>query len=366
MNWPVHGSNPQYLYKAMGLPLPQEYVDFSANINPLGPPSVLKENWPHFYDKLMVYPDPNSLKLKTFISEKEKLPAESLLIGNGGSELIHLVSRWLTGKTVLIVQPTFSEYESACRANQCEIRYFSLTGPEFKWEMNKFRESLAGVDALFFCNPNNPTGIHYSQELVLEIIKVCNEEQCVVILDEAFYDFVVEYESMLPYIHHYPNLMILRSMTKMFSIPGLRLGYLTASAKVVRELLPLQPHWSVNTIALLAGEICLGDHDFILNTQEFIAMERNRLFDFFQHHRFLVTNSTVNFYLFKDPTVKNQYEMFEFLVKNAIIPRHTFNFPGLEGNWLRFAIKSREENTKLMEVLARWRTSHPLYSSAVE
>ncbi|MDR7001825.1 threonine-phosphate decarboxylase CobD [Neobacillus niacini] len=360
MNWPAHGSNPRYLYEAMGLTLPKEYVDYSANINPLGPPPSLKEKWMDFYQEIHVYPDPFASGLKERIAKKEQIPVESILIGNGGAELIALAARKFSGKKIVIIQPAFSEYEKNCRVNQCEIVYHQLHGPEFELDLADLQSSLIGATALFICNPNNPTGIQYPASTILSIMDECEQQNCSVILDEAFYDFLVDYHSFLPYINQYSNLIIIRSMTKMFAIPGIRLGYLVAEPSVIQDLTELQSHWSTNAIALLAGELCLQEEGFLKETQNYIFQERKRLFNFFQNQNFMVTPSDVNFYLMRDPYLKDQMELFEFLLHNGLIPRHTFNFPGLEGSWLRFAIKGSEENDRLLEVLVKWRQLHPL------
>jgi len=358
LKWPSHGSNPQYLFKAMGLRLPEDYLDFSANINPLGPPSCLQENWNELYRHITVYPDPYAAKLKTKIAGKEQIPLDSILIGNGGAELITLIARMLAGKKVLLIHPTFSEYEEALSANNCEILYEQLTEPDFTIRLPNLFSKLRQADALIFCNPNNPTGVKYSESTVISIIEECDRQNKIVIIDEAFYDFLIEYESMIPHISKFSNLILIRSMTKMYSIPGVRLGYLVATPSIIHKLSRLQSHWSVNTIALFAGEWCLEDEDFIQNTKYFIRNERDRLSQFFQQYQYIVSNSMVNFYLLRDSLLEDQFALFEFLLKKGIIPRHTFNFPGLEGRWLRFAIKSYEENTRLMEVLAEWRSFH--------
>jgi threonine-phosphate decarboxylase len=342
----------------MGLSLPEKYIDFSANINPLGPPPALKEKWDDLYQEITVYPDPFAEKLRNRIGESEQISNDTILIGNGGAELITLVARFLTGKKILVVEPTFSEYEKACRANHCEIQYHQLKEPNFALSIDELRLSLPSVDALFLCNPNNPTGIQYSVSTILSILEECKKQNCFVILDEAFYDFLLDYHSFIPYINKFPNLIIIRSMTKMFAIPGLRLGYLAATPEIISKLSRLQPHWSINTIALLAGELCLQNKDFIKKTQVYIWEERERLHTFYNKKNFEITPSQVNFYLLRDPFFTDQFSLFEFLLHKGIIPRHTFNFPGLEGNWLRLAIKSKQENSALMEVLMEWRQLH--------
>ena len=358
MKWPSHGSNPQYLYEAMGMELPDQYLDFSANINPLGPPDALKMKWNDFYKKVTVYPDPYSITLKEQLSKKEQVPIDSLLVGNGGAELITLAARMLEGKKVLLIQPTFSEYEHACRVNRCEIIIHQLEAPDFELNLDGIHQKLRDADALFFCNPNNPTGIHYTKSDMIMMMEECEKHDCLFILDEAFYDFLEDYQSLLPYIKRFPHLIVIRSMTKMFAIPGIRLGYAAGDPATIAKLQNLQSHWSTNAIALAAGELCIEEEAFIRRTQTYIANERKRLFTYHKKQGFMISASKVNFYLLQDPYRKDQFALFEFLLKKGIIPRHTFNFPGLEGNWLRFAIKNSQENEQLMEVLNQWRKHH--------
>jgi threonine-phosphate decarboxylase len=342
----------------MGMTLPERYHDFSANINPLGPPEVLKEKWRDFYDQIMVYPDPHALRLKDQISKKEGVRSDSLLIGNGGSELITLIARMLEGKRVLLVQPTFSEYEQACRANRCEIIRDQLEPPDFELHLDQIGRKLQDADAMFFCNPNNPTGISYSPSDILKLVEECEKHDCLFILDEAFYDFLPDYQSLLPYVKNFSHFIIIRSMTKMFAIPGIRLGFVAGAPDTIAKLQKYQPHWSTNAIALAAGELCIEEEEFIKWTQTYISCERKRLFTDYKQEGFSVSASKVNFYILQDPLLKDQFPLFEFLLKKGIIPRHTFNFPGLEGNWLRFAVRSGKENQLLTEVLKEWRQHH--------
>ncbi|WNS75911.1 threonine-phosphate decarboxylase CobD [Bacillus sp. DTU_2020_1000418_1_SI_GHA_SEK_038] len=355
MNWPVHGSNPQYLFASLNMAMPHHMIDFSANINPLGPPPILKEKWAELFSVIADYPDPKGHRFKKKLAEKEKLSERQILIGNGGAELISLIGRMLAGKRVLIVQPAFSEYEEACRINSCTIDYHQLS-PE-KWELNveELAEKLPNTDALFICNPCNPTGVYYSKSNLIALMNECQKQDCLFIVDEAFYDFLSEYESIVSCINEYSNLIIIRSMTKMFAIPGLRLGYLMANQTIIDYLASLQPHWSMNALALQAGEWCLDSESYVWETRELINKERKRLFDFYRQKDLMLSPSRVNFYLLRDPVVHDQFSLFQFLLSKGIIPRHTMNFPGIEGEWLRFAIKGPKENDKLMGAIEEWR-----------
>lgn len=334
--------------------MPKERIDFSANINPLGPPEILKEKWGELFTAISDYPDPKGCKLKKSLAEKEHLKEEQILIGNGGAELISLIGRMLSGKRVLIVQPAFSEYEEACRINGCSIHYHQLNPDKWELRLEEIAEKLLDIDAIFLCNPCNPTGMYYSKKLLTELLKECQKQNCLLIVDEAFYDFLSEYESITSYINEYSNLLIIRSMTKMFAIPGLRLGYLMANEQMVEELASLQPQWSMNALALQAGEWCIVSEVYVEETRRLIDQERERLFQFYQQREFLFSPSRVNFYLLKDPALHDQLPFFEFLLLKGIIPRHTMNFPGLEGGWLRFAIKGQEYNDVLMGAIEEW------------
>lgn len=353
MNLPQHGSNPQYVYKKMGISRPTDVIDFSANINPLGPPEILKQKWCDFYDQIYDYPDPFCQGLITQIAKQTDTDADTILIGNGGAEIITLIGRMLAGKNIIIMEPAFSEYEKVCAKNGCNIFYHYLKEPD--WELNVKEIDLHGIDAVFLCNPNNPTGVQYPYTTILELLEACKRTNAYLIMDEAFFDFLEDYQPTPPLLKSYPKLIILRSMTKMFAIPGLRLGYALASKEIMDKLSDYQAHWSVNTLAMLAGEVCLQDDRFVELTIHYIRTERRKLFSFFHDEGFLVSPSKVNFYLLRDKAEEESLSLFAFLLKRGIVARHTYNFPGLEGKWLRFAIKGKQENDQLMEVLKTWR-----------
>lgn len=356
--WPSHGSNPHYLYEAAGLALPDSILDFSANINPLGSPAVLHEHWGDLFYGIGTYPDPKAALLKEKIAKREGIQVNQILIGNGGAEIISLIGRSIAGKKVMIIEPAFSEYEKACRINNCDVTYYQLSDG---WDihLDDVIEKLSGKDAVFLCNPNNPTGMYYETHIMLPLLEACKRENCLLIVDEAFYDFVAEYESLIPYLKEFPQLILMRSMTKIFAIPGLRLGYLIADGDFIEKLTDCQPHWSVNSVAIKAGEWCIEDEHHISRTIQFIHSEREALFQFYKENNFEVSDSAINFYLLRDKESHDQYPLFEFLLKHGIVPRHTFNFPGLEGRWLRFAIRTSVENVRLMEAMKAWRKLNP-------
>lgn len=355
MKWPPHGSNPQYLYREIGLTIPENLLDFSANINPLGPPRAIREKWSLLFEKVIDYPDPRASSLKDMIAAKEGVRDDRVLLGNGGAELITLIGRMLSQKNVLIIEPAFSEYEEACRANGCNIVYYQAEEPSWQPLEEELFACLKNMDAVFLCNPNNPTGVVYSHEFIVRLLDECRLNEVLLIVDEAFHDFHHEYMPLTPLLGKYENLIILRSMTKMYAIPGLRLGFALAAPVTIQRLAKSQPHWSVNALAMEAGVECLKDVSFLEDSAKYIENERKKLFNFFDKYGFAYSPSQVNFYLLRDPIHEDQYPLFEFLLRKGMVPRHTFNFPGLEGRWLRFAIKGEQDNGRLLEVLLEWK-----------
>lgn len=351
MSLPTHGANPQYVYEAYGMDMPEEIMDFSANLNPFGPPASLEEKWSGLFTAIAHYPDPHATQLTKQLSLKNGVSESSILVGNGGAELITLVGRLLTKKEVLIIQPAFAEYAEACLAAQCDISYFSLEEPDWELKIDEIKPHLAGKAAVFLCTPNNPTGVAFSRESVKELIAVCKQQNCFVIIDEAFYDFTEDAYTYTAFLEE--HMIILRSLTKMFSIPGLRLGYAIANEQVIAKLKTFKPHWSVNALAMEAGKLCILEEEYRSRTRKYIREQRERLFAFFREYEFEVSNSSINFYLLRDKAPTEA--LYVFLLKKGLVPRHTYNFPGLDGKWLRFAIKSEVENEMLMEALRQWR-----------
>lgn len=356
MKLPLHGSNPQFVYHGLHLTMPEEVVDFSVNLNPFGPPESFKENWFHWLAYIEDYPDPDGRELLNLLCEKEQLSSESILLGNGGAELITLLARMLAGKRVLIIQPTFIEYERMCRAYGCHISYHTLEEEGWELDLEPLMPKLKNTDALFLCHPNNPTGISYPETTLLKLLETCKQQRCFLIIDEAFYDFHFEHQTMAPFIANNDYLIVIRSLTKMYSIAGLRLGYVMAAPTIITQLKSYQSHWSVNTIALLAGKECLLAEDYATKTRHFIKEERKRLCLVLRDEGYLHSKSEVNFYLLRDPDLDQQLPLLLFLLKKGIVPRHTANYQGLQGRWIRFAIKHQKENNLLLEALKEWRS----------
>ncbi|MEK4298372.1 threonine-phosphate decarboxylase CobD [Oceanobacillus sp. FSL W8-0428] len=355
MQLPEHGSNTKYVYDSLKMKQPEKVIDFSVNINPLGAPKVLQEKWGEWFTAINDYPDPYAKTLMEELAEQENISAEHLLAGNGAAEIITLVARYLAGSKVAVVHPAFSEYAAACRNEGCEVVEIVLAAPEWNLEVSALADKLHGVKAVFLCNPNNPTGIHYSRETVEALIEVCKSTDTLCIIDEAFYDFLAEPVTYIEKVLHQQHVLIIRSLTKMYSIAGLRLGFLAGDPELLQKIGRTKPHWSVNALAMKAGVACLQDESHTVETRRFIAAERTAIFQELKMLGFEHSSSQLNFYLLRDPSLSTQEQLFHYLLKQGLVLRHTENFPGIEGKWLRVAVKQPGANKILLEALAAWK-----------
>ena len=354
MSLPLHGSHPVSLYKSFNIDIVDNYIDFSVNVNPLGTLPMINEHWPHWLNQIADYPEPFAETLVEQIALKEHIGKENILIGNGAAQLIALLANYFHDKRVAIIHPTFSEYEKMCRMANCQLVHVVLR--ENEWEdLSPLYDVVRQVDVIFLCHPNNPTGVTYERGVMQKIIETCRKNNCYLIIDEAFYDFTNEQISYAFAVMNYPNVIVLRSLTKMYAIAGLRLGYVVAPEELIFQLKESQPYWSVNTIAQKAGELCVNDRQFTMQTREFISYENERVRKTLIASGYNVSNSKVNFYLLRDPNLHSQKPFITFLLKNGIVPRHTENFRGLDGRWIRLAIKTKAENDRLLDALLHWR-----------
>lgn len=354
MNLPSHGSNPEKLYKSHSLKQPEEIIDFSVNLNPFGTLPAIKENWASWFSLIEDYPDPTGEQLREAIALSEKLSSKQVLLGNGGAQIITLIANYLAGKRVGIVQPTFVEYQEMCTVYGCQIEHIKLDENR-NWEnLDSVFLKIEKLDALFLCHPNNPTGVLYSQEQIERLINRCEDEKCYLIIDEAFCHFVEKFPTAARFIEDKDYLIVVRSLTKMYSIAGLRLGYALAPERVIKALQARQAHWSINVLAIEAGLLCVDAKTFTNRTQIYIENEGNRVLEKLTQLGYLMSKSEVNYYLLRDDRLDNQGMLIKYLLKRGIVPRHTENFLGLDGRWLRFAIKKETENDILIKALQEW------------
>lgn len=348
----MHGGNYNELAKQHGL-TKEMVLDFSANINPLGVPASLKQTITANLDKLVEYPEPDYLALRAHIASFHQLDLANVIPGNGATELIFGIAKVTKAQKVLLLAPTFAEYERAFF--DAEIIYAELakeTNFAAAETVLEIIERETDLEAVCLCNPNNPTGQLINQEEMIKIADLCEKKNIYLIIDEAFMDFIEESEtiSMIPYLQQFSHLCIIRAFTKFFAIPGLRLGYLLTKNDLLAEaLLQMREPWSINTFADMGGQILLDDKDYIKQTYQWISTERSFLYQGLNGFPELtVYQPSVNYIFFH---LEKPLDLRKELLLKGIFVRSCANYRGLTENYYRVAVKIRADNIQLLTAL---------------
>jgi threonine-phosphate decarboxylase len=352
----THGGNIYKYLKNHNLSK-RELIDFSANINPFGLSSRTKEVILRNLDCLTHYPDPECNLLKEKLASFHNIKPHNLLVGNGSIELIYLIPKALSSKNVLMPIPSFTEYEFAARTNGAKIIFVRSSEKDgFKIEIEKLKRFIPRVDLVFICNPNNPTGSLLSKEGLLYLIGLCRKNRTIMVIDEVFIDFVKDAKGTTLIIEAAKerSTLILRSLTKIFALPGLRLGYLVGHRDLVNRLSKFQYPWSVNAFAQLVGEAVIEDKLYVKKSREFVFRERDFLFDNLKRMKGLFAypaNANFIFCKLLSRKVSSSKKLSEELAKRGIMIRDCSNFRGLDNNFFRLAVRRRDENIRLLFAL---------------
>jgi threonine-phosphate decarboxylase len=319
----AHGANPEKLYEAAGIPMPERIIDFSTNTNVYPWYAGLEVD---LFRCLSVYPDDEATELKSIVAERERCSPDNVLFVNGSNEAIYLIASFLTGKKAAVLQPSYGEYLRALSAHGAKVKNLFST------------EELKNCDAFFLCNPRNPTG-EYIEAAKLEALFAGSPETLFVV-DEAYVDFLTGPREKINFQRH-ENVILLRSLTKIFHLCGARLGYVLACRERIGRLKSRQPTWSVNAFAQIAGAAFMKDSAFVRKTREFYASETPRFIAALQDRGFVVRPTRTNFFLIE---TSDDLKLIRSLLARGIVARHTRNFPGLDGSYIRVATRLPEEN----------------------
>lgn len=370
----MHGGNLRRAKEMYGL---ESFIDLSANINPFGPPSGVWTSLQKGMEDIVNYPDPESILLRKALSVHLDQPFDTIMVGNGAGELIFTIMQALKPQKVAIPIPTFSEYERAARAVGSEVQYIPL-GPEGWAKYNHPHQEdnsrgeegfshrmwidlLKGCDLIFLCSPHNPTGSVLEKETFEQILKITQEIGCRILFDESFLDFLPNEnrQSARNYLVSNQQLIVLYSLTKFYSIPGLRLGAVFALPSLISEFEKCRDPWSVNVLAQHAGITALEDLSYPDQVREKLRESRKyffREFNLCSFSNLKLWPSAVNFALIE---VLNQTpeKLIEHLGRSGILVRNCSSFQGLPGNFIRVAIKDILSMQKLIEGLKDWVSS---------
>lgn len=391
-------------------------LDFSVNINPLGMPEKAKEAAKRGVELCTGYPDWDQRELRESLSKYLDVPERNLLFGNGAADLIYRLMQVIRPEKVLVPAPSFSEYSEAAVRSGSEVQKFVLYEKDsfcFTDEaLEKFIdqiEKMAAGSAVFLCNPNNPDGGMIPKEMLYRIYGVCERKGIWLIVDECFLPFSSHEEvySMIPEIRKRSkkrhltecnrnttkaffntaecsmgsvlksqseivyneknrtidsgfdvengigrHLIILRAFTKIYGMPGLRLGYLvTENQELIKEIRETMTPWEINIPAQMAGVAALSDGDYLKETRQIIKEERKYLIDEILRNRLAEKiyniESESNFILFR--VSQDVTDLKEKLIEKGILIRSCGDFSGLDRRFFRICVRRHEENAELIE-----------------
>ncbi|MGL4736511.1 MAG: threonine-phosphate decarboxylase CobD [Cellulosilyticaceae bacterium] len=349
----IHGGDIYSASKETGINQ-TDFIDFSANINPLGIPYAVKEAMVRSLDGCINYPDPLCRDLVQAIADHEEVEASAVLCGNGAADLIYRLARAHKPKKALLLAPTFAEYELALQTVGCTCEYFVITEKNGFIVTEDYLERLTSdVDLIVLCNPNNPTGTLIPEILMEQILARCNTMQITCLLDECFNDFLENGEavSQVGQLRCYPNLIILKAFTKLYGLAGVRLGYALSYKYSLLEAMRLEGQcWNVSVIAQAAGKAALAQEAFRKETLKLIAKERQYLMQELGRLGMTVFDSAANYVFFK---CSHGVMIQQMLRQQGILIRSCNNYHGLDDQYFRIAVKSHEENQILIQALER-------------
>ena len=378
-----HGGNIYKIFREKNI---KEILDYSSNINPYGIPESLKKRITENLEILERYPDPDYVELRQKLSNLNKVNLSDIILGNGATEIIFLFMKVINPKKILIVSPTFGEYERAVKATEIsgdtvslsssngdnknienkkiEIEYFELKeSDDFKLNIHNLKNELEKkYDLLIICNPNNPTGKFLKLDETEEILKECNKYNTKLFIDEAFIDFLKDgmKESIINTKENKQNLFVTRAFTKFFAMPGLRLGYgIYFDKKLEKRISEKKEPWSVNNIAEMAGLTVLDDTEYIEKTLKWITEEKTYVYEKLNEISGIkVYETEVNFIagkidekLFSEGL--NVKILREKMLEQGILIRDASNFNFPDERFFRLAIKNRKNNDRVIETLKK-------------
>ncbi len=331
-----------------------QFLDFSASINPLGPSAFALQAIQDNLHRLAYYPEPSGIALKRALAEYLRIDEQYIVLANGSSELIYLCARMYASNRVIVLAPSFSEYGRGAE-NPCIIR-INLNLGEIALPLQEIAGNLEAGDLLFITNPNNPTGNLFHREELLQLLQLVNARQAKLVLDETLIDFVGNIPASLrEFSSQEPNLIILGSLTKFFALPGLRIGYALSSRENIQRMERLLPPWRMNTLALAAGTAAIQDREYIDKTISLISGERDFITGELNKIKGLaVYPSQANYILInvqgRGITAR---ELQAKLGPEGILIRDCSDFYNLSPYHFRLAVRSREENQILIRTLRK-------------
>ncbi len=332
-------------------------IDFSTSLNPLGPPPAAIEAYRQAATRIGLYPRPYPRALEAHIGEWLGIDPECVLAGNGSTQLIYLVARELRLRLPAVVIPTFSEIGNALiAAGSNPTALETGAANQFRPQQEDLEHLLdSGADGIFVGRPNSPTGQLVNFQETCEIARLCDRCKAWCVIDEAFIEFADDPRSAIDLIRSFPRVLVLRSLTKIFALAGLRIGYLAGCPEVVKKLRDAIEPWSVNVAAEAAATACLeGSSDFVTRTRRLVSLERQKLEDkLARSAEVQLFRSAANFMMFR--VKENEAGEFgRFMAHRGMVLRDLSALPGCGRGFYRIAMRLPEENARFLSAMTEY------------
>jgi threonine-phosphate decarboxylase len=354
----IHGGNVWEIAEQYGIPV-ESLIDFSANINPRGlPPGAMERLQRDTGNPNLItrYPDPSYAALRRALAERAGISPDAILIGEGAAALIGATLRAIKPARCLLPIPAFGEYARACASAETKVEPFQLDSSNgFVLTVHSYAEQVSSTscDCAILNNPHNPTGALMRKQALIDLIERIRVAGAFVLLDEAFIDYVPE-ETVVSYASRTPGVVVIRSLTKFFGCPALRVGYAVGLPETLRQITRAVPTWPVTIFAANALEAALQDRTYTAQSLRENEEERDCLARSLKELGAHVTSSSANFLLIQlqeqwpDSTFTREH----LIRRHRIVVRNCDSFIGLEkGRYIRIAVRSKRDNGLLLSGL---------------
>ena len=328
-------------------------TDYSVNTNPLGPPEGVVRAYQKAAGWIGCYPDMWCEELRCAIAAHEGVLPEEIICGNGAAELIYAMVMAERPKRALVIAPAFTEYKRALEVVDADCSYYICQEQHAYQVQEDILDMIADdYDMLFLCNPGNPTGQTVERELLIRMLDRCGECHVKMILDECFIDFLEDSEQyeMISVRSDYPDLLVLKAFTKIFCMPGLRLGYgISADRRLLTRMRKILQPWNVSIPAQMCGiEAVKECNEYIKETKIYLNNEKNYILNELKETKIQVFGSKANYLFFKGPE-----GLYEQALDEGMLIRDCKSYRGLKAGYYRVAVRTHKENDRLVTWLRR-------------
>jgi threonine-phosphate decarboxylase len=353
-SYPLHGGQLRRISKSFGIPA-AELLDFSANINPSGPPPSVLSTLRACLDELTTlteYPDLQQTELKKSLACYTGTHATNVVVANGFVPLLDATLRALKIRSCLLPVPAFVEYRRTLERAGVEI-VPCLLSPSSSFSYDPETMFTGQEEAVLLANPQNPSGISHTSARLRDLVAKASRRKAYVLLDEAFIDYIPE-NSLATMIDRFPNLIIFRSVTKFHGIPGLRVAYAIANPSLSTAINDQLAPWPITTLASRAVIAALEDQAYATRSRLENLTRRSTLQCDLESSGLTVYPSTANFILFRLPPMIDPDVFWKHLiVQHRIVLRSCANYEALQEGYFRVAIRAESENDKLAKAVSK-------------